>query len=229
VFSVRAPTRGSDAVCVPASSTLAVEDERLVLHLWRQRYIERKMGRRLSVRKRRMLTRRLRRTANRAVDAHPVSRRRELLLSDRVAAVRGELLEIAGLLERAKDTDPRSVADLYKLLSDGCDSPLCNPDIHVSELRATLYYVRSRLTTRALSTEERSDSPPAEPTGRPPRSTVHGAMSAHRSCKAAQPQISPASGMPDPAAQAELPNQVPPQGRVQATFRGTPAERNSGR
>ena len=208
---------------------LAAEDERLVLHLWRQWNIERKMGRRVSPRKRRILTRWLRRTANHAVGPHPVSRPRELLLSDRVAAVRGELLEIAGMLERAKDPDPRSVAELHKLLSDGCESPLYNPDVRVSELQATLYYVRSGLATRALSTEERSDSPPAEPTGRPPRSTADGAMSPRRSCKAAQPQISPASGMPDPAAEVELPNQVPPQGRVQATFRGTPAERNSGR
>jgi hypothetical protein len=209
---------------------LAVEDERLVLHLWRQWYIERKMGRRVSPRKRRILTRWLRRTANHAVDPHPVSRPRELLLSDRVAAVRGELLEIAGMLERAKDpADPRSVAELHKLLSDGCESPLYNPEVHVSELQATLYEVRSGLATRALSTGERSDSPPAEPTGRPPRSTVDGATSAHRSCKAAQPQISPASGMPDPAAEVELPNQVPRRGRAQATFRATPAETDGGR
>jgi hypothetical protein len=29
-----------------------------------------------------------------------------------------------------------------KLLTDGCGSPLYNPDIHVSELWATLYYLR---------------------------------------------------------------------------------------
>jgi hypothetical protein len=124
-----------------------------------------------------MLARWLRRTANRAVDPHPVSRRRELLLSDRGAAVRGELLDIAGMLERAKDPDPRCVAELHRLLSDGCESPLYNPDVHVSELHATLYYVRSELATSALSTEERSDSLPAEPKGRSARAKQRGRRS----------------------------------------------------
>jgi hypothetical protein len=162
VSTRRAPTRDSHPVRVPASSTLAVEDERFVLRRWRRRCTERKRGRPLSPRKRRMLARWLRRTVNRAVDPHPVRRRRELLLSDRVAAVRGELLKIAGLLERAKDPDPRCVAELHGLLSDGCESPLYNPDVHVSELHATLYYVRSGLATSALSTEERNDALPAE-------------------------------------------------------------------
>ena len=32
--------------------------------------------------------------------------------------------------------------ETHKLLTDGCDSPLYNRDIHVSELWATLYYLR---------------------------------------------------------------------------------------
>jgi hypothetical protein len=179
VFSVRAPTRDSHAARVPASSTLAGEDERLVLWRWRQRCTERKRDRLLSARKRRMLARWLRRTANRAVDPHPVSRRRELLLCDRVAAVRGELLEIAALLEQRTQTPGL----LPSCISDGCESPLCNPAVHVSELQATLYYLRSALAARALSTDARSDSPPAEPTAPQLRSTPDAAMSAHRSCK----------------------------------------------
>jgi len=39
----------------------------------------------------------------------------------------------------------RAMAELHSLLADGCDSPLYNSEIHVSELRATLYWVRARL------------------------------------------------------------------------------------
>ena len=60
-----------------------------------------------------------------------------MLLHDRVAAVREDLLEIATTLERAPAPDPVGVAELQRLLADGCESPLYNADIHVSELRAT--------------------------------------------------------------------------------------------
>jgi hypothetical protein len=77
---------------------------------------------------------------------HDAARRRfEVLLHDRVAAVRTDLLEIAALLEHAVLPDPACVADLRRLVSDGCGSPLYNRDVHPSELRATLYYVRARL------------------------------------------------------------------------------------
>jgi hypothetical protein len=59
--------------------------------------------------------------------------------------VRSELLEIAALLERASFPAPAAVTDLNALLGDGCDSPLYNPDIHESELRAALYYTRRAL------------------------------------------------------------------------------------
>jgi hypothetical protein len=71
------------------------------------------------------------------------------LLRDRVTAVRTDLLELAVMLERADDPDPARVAALHDLLANGCDSPLYNPEVHVSELRATLYYVRSGLDTKA--------------------------------------------------------------------------------
>lgn len=72
-------------------------------------------------------------------------RRHDLLLHDRVTAVRTDLLEIAVMLERSDDPDPGCVAALHDLVSDGCESPLYNPEVHVSELRATLYFARSRL------------------------------------------------------------------------------------
>ena len=96
-------------------------------------------------RQRRVIVQWLRRTANRAVEPHPIVRRRHALLHYRVAAVRTDLLEIATTLERSVDPDPGCIATLHRLLADGCDSPLYNPDIHVSELRATLHHVRVRL------------------------------------------------------------------------------------
>lgn len=68
-----------------------------------------------------------------------------MVLHERVALVRGDLLEIAALLEHELHPDPCSVVALHRLLADGCASPLYNRDVHLSELRATLYYVRSRL------------------------------------------------------------------------------------
>ena len=96
-------------------------------------------------RERRMIVKLLRRTANRTEQPHPIARRRQALLHYRAAAVRTELLEIAVTLERAHTPDPACVATLHELLANGCDSPLYNPDIHVSELRATLHYVRAGL------------------------------------------------------------------------------------
>jgi hypothetical protein len=100
---------------------------------------------RMAERQRRVIVQWLRRTANRAGETDPMVRRREPLLHYRVAAVRTDLLEIAATLERSHDPDPACVAELHDLLANGCDSPLYNPDIHVSELRATLHYVRARL------------------------------------------------------------------------------------
>ena len=104
---------------------------------------------RTAARKRGVLARWLRRTANRRPDPDPIARRRQPLLHDRAAAVRPELLEIAAILEHAHHPDPDSIAALHTLLANGCDSPLYNPDIHVSELRATLYGVRHGLVTEA--------------------------------------------------------------------------------
>ncbi len=69
-----------------------------------------------------------------------------VLLGERAALVRGELLEVAALLEAAADPDPGVVAELYRLLTDGCSSPLYNRDVHISELQAALYYARLHLS-----------------------------------------------------------------------------------
>jgi hypothetical protein len=105
----------------------------------------RRRGRPISPRRRRKIVRWLRRTARHDHEPHPFARRRETLLFYRVGAVRADLLEIAAMLEHAPDPDPASVAALHELLADGCDSPLYNSDIHISELVATLHYVRAAL------------------------------------------------------------------------------------
>lgn len=95
---------------------------------------------------RRLLSPRTRRrlavSARRA--ATPISKpsRYTVLLHDRAAAVREQLLEIALILESGDDLDASWMLETHKLLTDGCDSPLYNREIHVSELWATLYYLR---------------------------------------------------------------------------------------
>jgi hypothetical protein len=89
-----------------------------------------------------ILGRWLRRTANRARKPERATCR-HALLHDRAAAVHDELLEIAATLQRAEEPDPASIADLHRLPASGWDSPLYNPDIHPSELRATLHALRT--------------------------------------------------------------------------------------
>lgn len=105
--------------------------------------------RRVSRRTQRRLVASLRRLANRESSRGATRRRFEVLLHDRVALVRADLLEIAELLERTADPDPRGVAELHRLLTDGCESPLFNRDVHPSELLASVYYVHSRLIASA--------------------------------------------------------------------------------
>jgi hypothetical protein len=118
----------------------------------------------LGTRNRLTIARWLRRTANRVVDADPLGRRREVLLCGRVAVVRTDLLALADLLERTEDPDPDSVEALRALLRNGCDSPLYNADVHMSELRAALYYLRAGLgdptvvTGAALSRERHGNA-----------------------------------------------------------------------
>jgi hypothetical protein len=122
----------------------AVERRLGVIQRWRERSAERRLARLLRPRERRALVQALRSTAKEATDrgACPHS---SVLLRYRAAAVRTDLLEIAAILEHAHDPDPARIAALHDLLANGCDSPLYNPDIHPSELHATLHYIRSGL------------------------------------------------------------------------------------
>jgi hypothetical protein len=88
--------------------------------------------------------RRLAASARGAARARSTRSRHVVLLTDRAAAVRDELLELALILEHADHRDASWILAIEKLLTDGCASPLYNPDIHMSELRATLYYLRGR-------------------------------------------------------------------------------------
>jgi hypothetical protein len=92
--------------------------------------------RRVTARQRRRLVGWLRRTARRRGRPETGRYRCDLLLEDRLAGVRADLLEIA---------DPACVAQLRRLLRDGCESPLYNRDVHISELRATVYYAKQAL------------------------------------------------------------------------------------
>jgi hypothetical protein len=108
---------------------------------------------RVSRRTQRRLVASLRRLARLESPRGGIRRRFEVILYDRIALVRTDLLEIAELLEQAPDPDSRCMTELQRLLTDGCESALFNPDVHPSELRASLYYVHSRLTNpRAILT-----------------------------------------------------------------------------
>ena len=105
----------------------------------------------VSARKRRKLVESLRRLAQRALEPDDCFRhRQEALLPCRAGVVRTTLLEIADLLEQTDDPDPACCAELWELLTNGCDSPLYNAQVHDSELRATLYYIRAGLLARSL-------------------------------------------------------------------------------
>lgn len=103
----------------------------------------------MSPRTRRRLVASLRNLASREAPRGGTRRRFEVLLHDRVALVRADLLEIAALLEQAPDPEPWCVTELHRLLTDGCESPLFNRDVHPSELQASIYYLHSRLTAGA--------------------------------------------------------------------------------
>lgn len=95
---------------------------------------------RVSPRTKRTLIDGLRTVARRS--RHEGRRRFEVLLSRRAAAVSGELLGLAALLDITDDPDPAAIDALLGLLTDGRQSPLYNPAVHVSELYGTLLDVR---------------------------------------------------------------------------------------
>lgn len=87
-------------------------------------------------------------------------RRFAVLLVERAALVRSELLEVAALLEMAAAPDPGLLAELHQLLTDGCSSPLYNRAVQVSELRAILFRARLDLSSPALSGSASAASQP---------------------------------------------------------------------
>jgi hypothetical protein len=130
-----------------------------------------------AARRRRRLVRRLRRLAAATPARDPLRRRADPWLHERLAAVRVDLSELADALERAVTADPRVLRELQTLVADGCASPLLNPELHVSELYATLYWVRSRLDTSpsppSVRRSARGSGPstrPSSPWGAPPGS-----------------------------------------------------------
>ena len=108
-----------------------------MLARWRARASEHKRQRLLSMRTRQ----RLAASVRRAVNCGPIGSRHAVLLHDRVAVVKDELLELAHMLEHGGDVDGSWMLDVHRLITDGCESPLYNRDVHVSELQATLYYL----------------------------------------------------------------------------------------
>jgi hypothetical protein len=141
------PTRTNRARVPLPVATAAIQTD--ALECYRERKAARKRARLTSSRHRRAIARWLRRTARHSREPHPLARRRETLLNYRVAVVRAELLEIAAIVEHAPDLDPACIGELHELLANGCDSPLYNPDIHISELQATLHHIRVSLTPAA--------------------------------------------------------------------------------
>ena len=134
---------------VTGAPTLITSSGRGARRRWHERTADRK---------RRVLVKWLRRTANHTDQPQPLARRRQTLLPDRTAAVRSDLLQIATALEHTHIPNPASVTELHQLLANGCDSPLYNPDIHISELRATVHYLRTAFLAHELHND--STTPP---------------------------------------------------------------------
>ena len=114
----------------------------------------------LSTRNRQALAAGLRRTAAptqppRRFDTCPI-------LTDRVAPIRAELLELADALERTNDLDPPSVALIHELLTNAC-SPLYNPNLPADDLHATISCAHSGISLHGTA------QPPAPPLHTPDR------------------------------------------------------------
>lgn len=137
------PERTAQTVTTPTPAT-AKPGSRSLGRLSAHR-AARKRARLTSAHSRRVLAKWLRRTANCTRPRHRLARTPEPLLHYRAAAVRADLLELAAMLEHTLNVDPDRIATLQDLLANGCDSPLYNPDIHISELHATLHYLRAGL------------------------------------------------------------------------------------
>jgi hypothetical protein len=153
----------------PTPTTLAHDCG--IIGRWRRRHARRRLERLLRPRSRRRLAQSLSRTAKDANYCNRASRQHNPwvwscnrcieqrlmwspLLHYRAAAVRTQLLEIAALLEQARDPDAACVREIHELLTNG-NSPLYHPGVHISELYAALYYIRAGLA------REHAPAPPA--------------------------------------------------------------------
>jgi hypothetical protein len=85
--------------------------------------------------------------------ASPRERKNPYVLWGRVSLVADELCALADELECADDVDPRTIRELDRLLCDGRDSPMLNPQLPVSELASTLLRIRFRLITDSCQTD----------------------------------------------------------------------------
>jgi hypothetical protein len=109
------------------------------------------------------------------------ARRFEVLLCERAAAVRSDLLEVAAALERVVDPDPSTLSTLRWLLTDGCTSPLYNPAVPGGDLAAILDLVRSELDGLDPSTNATNRGPVTDGDWRmTSRADAAGSQSANR-------------------------------------------------
>jgi hypothetical protein len=69
------------------------------------------------------------------------------VLVGRLAPVRADLLALAEELDRVGTLDPRTMAEIMGLISDGARSPLLNAAVPESELAVLLRRIRFRLAT----------------------------------------------------------------------------------
>jgi hypothetical protein len=77
------------------------------------------------------------------------------VLVGRIGPVRGELLAVAEELERDRALDPRTMAEITGLITDGAHSPLLNAAVPESELDVLLRRIRFRLATGSLGDDLR--------------------------------------------------------------------------
>jgi hypothetical protein len=66
---------------------------------------------------------------------------------ERLGPVRADLLAVADDLEHARDPDPRTMAEITLLVTDGARSPLLNAAVPERELAVALRRIRFRLET----------------------------------------------------------------------------------
>jgi hypothetical protein len=81
------------------------------------------------------------------VSASAWEKKNPYVLWDRVSLVADELVALADELEHAQGVDPRTIVEVDRLLCDGRDSPMLNPQLPASELDSALLRVRFRLLT----------------------------------------------------------------------------------